>query len=298
METLEFLQRRIAVSRDLQAIVRTMKTLSAVTIRRCERTSRSVRSYDETVDAGLQILLRDPEVARMAIGASEAALDSGPLGLIVLGSDHGLCGRFNSVAVKTALDELHGLKSGAVVLAAVGDRAADLLEAAGWPPAAVYATPGSVTGIRATTGALLALIDGWRRDEGIERVRIVHTVQSRGTPVRPVALGLLPISPAFLAHQAARPWPSRRLPTFTESRDLMLSRLLREHVFVRLYRALAEAQVSEHAARLAAMQSAERGIRDHLDEMNADYRRRRQEQITTELLDVVAGAAALRSSRR
>ena len=153
--------------------------------------------------------------------------------------------------------------------------------------------PGSVTGISATTGALLSLVDTWRRDHGIGRVRIVHTIQSGNVPAVPVALTLLPISPAFLQHQANRPWPSRRLPTFTEQRDIVLANLLREHVFVRIYRAITEAQASEHASRLSAMQSAEGGIRDHLAEMNAEYRMRRQEQITTELLDIVAGATAL-----
>ncbi|WP_212524315.1 FoF1 ATP synthase subunit gamma [Actibacterium sp. MT2.3-13A] len=292
METLEALQRRIATSRDLQSIVRTMKTLSAVTIRRCERASHAVRAYDETVDLGLQILLRDPEVAARALRASEAAAAQGPVGLIVLGSDHGLCGRFNDVAVGAALTDIaeHGPPA---QVAAVGMRAADLLEGAGYPPGVIYGTPGSVAGIRETTGALLALADAWRHDRGIARVRIAHAVQTAEAPARPVAMALLPVSPAYIRHQAGRPWPSRRLPTYSESREVMLTRLIREHVFVRIYRALAEAQTSEHASRLTAMQSAERGIRDHLAEMDAAYRHRRQEQITTEMLDVVAGAAAL-----
>lgn len=287
METLETLQRRIEISTDLQSIVRTMKTLSAVTVRRSDQAIRAVRAYDETVDLGLQIFLRDPAMARATIAASEAA--TGRAGLIVLGSDHGLCGRFNDLAVGHALREIAELGAG-VTIAAVGARAADLLEAAGHPAADVLATPGSAAGLRATTSALLALIDTWR-GHGIERVRIVHTVQTAETPVRPVALGLLPVSPAYLRHQAARPWPSRRLPRYFAPPEAMLRRLMREHLFVRLYRALAEAQASEHAARLAAMQSAERGIRDRLEAMQADYRRRRQDAITSEVLDIVAGAA-------
>lgn len=292
METLETLQRRIGIGRDLQSIVRTMKTLSAVTMRRSERASHAVRAYDETVDLGLQILLRDPKVAAMAIAASERAAGA-PAGVIVLGSDHGLCGRFNDVAVKAALGEIAEIGAAEVAVAAVGARAAELLDAAGHTPAALFSTPGSVTGLRHATGELLSLVDVWQGRRGIGRVRIVHTVQASETPVRPVALPLLPISPAYLRHQAARPWPSRRLPVYTEDRDLVLARLLREHVFVRIYRALAEAQASEHAARLAAMQGAEAGIRDHLEEMDAEYRRRRQEQITTEVLDIVAGATAI-----
>ncbi|MEX5728795.1 F-type H+-transporting ATPase subunit gamma [Rhodovulum iodosum] len=293
METLEVLGRRISTTRDLQSIVRTMKTLSAVTIRRSERAAQAVRAYDESIDRGLQIVLRDAQVAASAIAASQDARATGPMGLIVLGSDHGLCGRFNDVAVAAALDDIAANGRGDVRVAAVGARAADLLTGAGHAPAVVYGTPGSVAGLRATTGALLALADTWRSEMGIARLRIAHAVQTAEAPARPVAMPLLPVSPAYLRHQASRPWPSRRLPTYTEAREVMLARLIREHVFVRIYRALAEAQTSEHASRLAAMQSAERGIRDHLAEMDAAFRQRRQEQITTEMLDVVAGAAAL-----
>lgn len=296
METLETLQRRIAISRDLQSIVRTMKTLSAVTMRRSERASRAVRAYDETVGMGLQILLRDPEVAQLAIAASERAAHEGA-GVIVLGSDHGLCGRFNDAAVRAALDEIQDLHEEKVMVSAVGGRAAELLESAGHRPTALFSTPGSVTGLRETTAALLSLIDDWQSARGIGRVRIVHTVETPDTPIRPVAVQILPISPGYLRHQAAKPWPSRRLPTYTEDREVVLAQLLREHVFVRIYRALAEAQASEHAARLAAMQGAEAGIRDHLEEMDAEYRRRRQEEITTEVLDIVAGATALGANR-
>lgn len=293
METLELLGRRIATTRDLQSIVRTMKTLSAVTIRRSERTSRAVRAYDETVDLGLQIVLRDRDVAEAAIAASEAAGTVGPMGLIVLGSDHGLCGRFNDVAVGAALADIATHGGDGVTVAAVGARAADLLEGAGHRAAEVFGAPGSAAGLRETTGALLALADRWRTTQGIARLRIAHAVQTPEGPARPVAMPLLPISAAYLRHQATRPWLSRRLPTYTEAREVMLARLIREHVFVRIYRALAEAQTSEHASRLAAMQSAEQGIRDQLAEMDADFRHRRQEQITSEMLDVVAGATAL-----
>jgi len=293
METLELLQRRIATTQDLQSIVQTMKTLSSITIRRCENAASAVRAYDETVDYGLQIVLRDAEVAGAAIAASKAERKTGPMGLIVAGSDHGLCGRFNEVTVNAALEIIACEPADYIALAAIGARTSELLTGAGHAPDVVYATPGSVEGLRASTRDLLALADHWRTERGIGRLRIVHAVQTSDAPARPVSMSLLPVSPAYLHHQANRKWPSRRLPTYSEERNVVLTRLIREHVFVRIFRALAEAQASEHASRLAAMQSAEKGIRDRLAEMNATFRLRRQEQITNEMLDVIAGATAL-----
>jgi F-type H+-transporting ATPase subunit gamma len=291
METLETLQRRIDTTRDLQSIVRTMKTLSAVTIRRSEEAAQAARAYDETIDMGLQILLRERTVADRAVAAAMAERQ-GPLGLIVMGSDHGLCGRFNRMTTEAALVQIASHGQEGVTLAAVGARVADLLGARGHESDVVHAAPGSTAGLRETTGALLALSDDWRR-RGIGRLRIVHAVQASRSPARPASASLLPLSSSYLKHLATRPWPSRRLPTHTERPDILLTRLIREHVFVRLFRALAETQASEHAARLAAMQAAEEGIRDHLSDMDGEFRQRRQEQITTEMLDVVAGALAL-----
>jgi F-type H+-transporting ATPase subunit gamma len=220
------------------------------------------------------------------------------VGTIVVGSDHGLCGRYNDAVVDAAREDIASYDSDALRLAVVGTRAAGIMEAGRRKPDIVYSAPGSVSGISEITATLLALIDIWQRVDGIGRLRIVHNTQSSENRPRPVAMSLLPISAAFLRHQAQRPWPSRRLPTYTEDRHTLLAQLLRQHVFVRIYRALAEAQASEHAARLSAMQAAERGIRDHLSEMDFLYRQKRQEQITTELLDVVTGSLILEAEDR
>jgi len=63
-----------------------------------------------------------------------------------------------------------------------------------------------------------------------------------------------------------------------------------------IYRALAEAMASEHASRLAAMQASERNIEERRDDLLQLYRQRRQETITRELLDVVAGYEAVSAS--
>jgi F-type H+-transporting ATPase subunit gamma len=61
-----------------------------------------------------------------------------------------------------------------------------------------------------------------------------------------------------------------------------------------VYRAAAESLASEHASRLASMQAAERSIEEHLEAQKAEFRRRRQETITEELIDIVTGFEAAR----
>jgi F-type H+-transporting ATPase subunit gamma len=76
----------------------------------------------------------------------------------------------------------------------------------------------------------------------------------------------------------------------------LFSSLLRQYIFVSIFRACAESLASEYASRLAAMQAAEKNLEERLDEVTGRYRWLRQNVITSELLDVVAGFEALTGS--
>jgi F-type H+-transporting ATPase subunit gamma len=76
----------------------------------------------------------------------------------------------------------------------------------------------------------------------------------------------------------------------------LFSRLIRQYLFISLYRATVESLASENAARLAAMQAAEKNIEERLTVLNAEYRQQRQNLITGELLDIVSGFEALKKS--
>jgi F-type H+-transporting ATPase subunit gamma len=92
----------------------------------------------------------------------------------------------------------------------------------------------------------------------------------------------------------AKPWPGKTLPLFTMDEIKLFQALIREYLFVSLYRAFAESLASENASRLASMQVAERNIEDRLRALTAESRQLRQESITSELLDTIAAFEALR----
>ncbi len=75
--------------------------------------------------------------------------------------------------------------------------------------------------------------------------------------------------------------------------DRLFSALVRQYLFVSLYRAVAESLASENAARLAAMERAEKNTKERLDELRLQYHRSRQISITEELLDIMAGFEAI-----
>ena len=290
METLESLARRIETTEDLQGIVRTMKSLSAVSIRQYDQAVAALRRYRRTIDQGLQVVLR-AERGRPARGDDPA----GATLAIVFGSDHGLCGRFNEAIVRFALERLRarGVSPGETRFIVAGVRAAARLEAAGVDIGATLDLAGAVEGLDETARTLVLAIDAARAEAGVERVLVFYNRRGAGETAKPQAVQVLPLDPRWLAHLRGRPWPSRRVPGFTLAPDALLKALVRQHLFISLFRAGAESAASEHATRLAAMQAAERNIDEHLEEMNGLYRHRRQALITEELLDVVAGFEAL-----
>lgn len=290
MDTLGDLQSRLTSLEELRSIVRTMKALSAASIRQYEHAAQSLPHYYRTVEYGLQAVLRSADPA--AGGLTEAP-GEGPAILVAFGSDHGLCGRFNEALADHLCAQAGGEADRRMVLA-VGARIAAALEQRGEHVRAALFLPASAEHITDTVQNILLTLDAWRaeaRDAG--RVSVFGNRPARGRDYSPGSLRLLPVDPAWLRRLADRPWPSRSLPAMTMARPVLFSRLLRQYLFVSLFRACAESQASEHAARLAAMQSAERSLDERREEVTSAFRRARQSAITAELLEVVSGFEAI-----
>jgi F-type H+-transporting ATPase subunit gamma len=83
------------------------------------------------------------------------------------------------------------------------------------------------------------------------------------------------------------------LPEHTLDAERLLAALIRQHLFVGLFRACAESLASEHQMRLRAMQAAERNIQDRMEELVFAFRNHRQDAIDAELLDIGAGFEAV-----
>jgi F-type H+-transporting ATPase subunit gamma len=213
--------------------------------------------------------------------------------VVVFGSDHGLCGRFNEDIAQHALEWIGDARPDERRLLVVGARAAASLAQQGQAPDRELLVPGSAARIGHSVQEILLIVLRWREREEVGSVYLFHNCPVGGGGYRPTGMRLLPVDMERLSLQKAAPWPSRRLPTYTMDREQLLTQLLPQHFFVSLFRACAESQASEHASRLAAMQAAERNLEDRLGEVTAAYRRARQDAITSELLDVVSGFEAI-----
>lgn len=286
MDTLEQLRQRLDTFDDLRSLVRTMKTLAAVSIHRNEHAVRALATYYRTVELGLHVVLRDldpwpphPRVPRSA-----------PQGAVIFGSDHGLCGRFNDeIASHAAGKLLEARRDGATVrVLAVGARITSHLERSGVEIETLHAVPSSTAGITAAVRRALLVVDAWGQ-AGIERVRVFYNRHVSTATYEPTTRRMLPLDFERFREIEREPWQSHVLPTYSMDRSALLASLVRQYLFVTLFTACAESIASENGARLTSMQAAEKNLAERSAELTAEYRRARQDEITSELLDVVSG---------
>ena len=290
METLEQLRRAVDARQDLQSIVRTMKVLAAVSIRQYERALVSLVDYDRAVAMGLQVVLGDAEETPV-----RRRRPSRRLGAIAFGSDHGLCGRFNDqladFAVR-AMERLPIARDHRHVLA-VGSRMEDALEQRQQRTEGCLPVAGSAMGITPRVRSILLQVEKWRTGDHVTDVVLFYNAHRRNSPRESSLIHLLPVRTERLGARHGERWPSRSLPTYSMPRERLLASLIRQYLFVSVFRACAESLASEHASRLESMQLAEKNIEEQLDELELHYQQRRQEAITDELLDVMSGYEAL-----
>ena len=290
MQTTEFLKRRIQSAQDLLGVVKTMKALAAVSIRQYQRAVESLLEYNRTVEMGLQIVLKKSSETVFPSRAKPTYL-----GAIVFGTDQGLCGQFNNNIVLHAIEGLKksGVETENRILISVGMRPADILIDSGQPVFEVLTTPGSTSGITSMVQDITLLLEDWRFKKQVGLMYLFYNEYISGATYRPKTLRILPIDEIWLKDLTSRAWESKTLPLFTMDWQSMLRALIREYLFVSIYRAFANSLASENASRLAAMQSAEKNIEERLQDLFILFHRQRQMTITEELLDIVSGFEAM-----
>ena len=119
MEELERLKRKIKNARDLQSVVKIMKTISASNIREYELAVESLGEYNRTIEMGFQIVMRNKPKELLAVRPVEKKKR---LGAVIFGSDQGLCGSFNEQIASYAVKKMNEIKSQERIALAVGER--------------------------------------------------------------------------------------------------------------------------------------------------------------------------------
>jgi len=289
--TTESLRRKIDSAADLQSVVRTMKTLAASNIGQYEKSVRALADYNRTVELGLSACFRESGSVPMMLEHKEAS-NAGAIGAVVFGSDQGLVGQFNDLITDFAVKTLSTLP-GTPQVWAVGERVHARLTDAGLPLRGLLTVPNSVKAITPLVGQIQIESEIHRAKGEYARLYIFHNRPLSGARFEPVSQRLLPLDAQWQHGLAEVHWPTRNQPEVMGGKTVTLRGLIREYLFISLFKACAESLASENSSRLAAMERADQNINELLENLHSTFHRLRQNQIDEELFDVISGFEAL-----
>lgn len=287
-QTLESLSRQNDTLTSIRSIVGTMKTLSAINAAPYEQAARSIEAYHQTILKGF---------AAFAHRAGEMVLhpeDAAGHWVVVFGSDHGLCGNYNESVAQLVNQHCQAQALRKPHLLAIGAKLHDALVDQGLAPEVLLLPPASAEGIGRLASEIVTRLDAIGQGQSLHCLAVTLAFTQRGEQGQrePVMRRLLPLEPRLL--QPDKRWQSRSLPDYRMAPGALLAALVRNHIFASVFRASAEAMVTENAARLALMQQAEQSVDERREEVRGELRSVRQTEITDELMDIITGFEALK----
>jgi F-type H+-transporting ATPase subunit gamma len=275
---LKQIRKRIANFRTTQKTTRAMKLVSGARLNRAQQRILALRPYAIKVQQVLAETTEEPEQEQAGGEPTVAVTDDGqqPLlvrrprknvMLLVLTSDRGLCGAFNTNIGKAALrawreGEAAGQK---VQMAVIGRKGRDFLRRREAPVVHVFSNIWERIGLEATREVAHTLLKPFLAGE-VDAIQLVYNEFKSAMSQRVV------VEP---------------------SRTRLLARLVPMYLEVTLLRALYESQASEFGARMTAMDAATKNAKEMIDKLTLLYNRARQATITTELMEIIGGANAL-----
>ena len=296
-DTLATLRRKITSSSDLQSVVRTMKTMAAMNIGQYEQSSRALANYSRAVELGLGACFRSRRAPAALPEEEERQWKTAEAVAVVFGSDQGLVGPFNDAVADFAMQSFQAFSVKPRVWA-VGERVHARLEDGGIAPAGLFGVPLSIRAITPLIAQILLSCVTGNGAEGTLELHLFYNRPATWAAYAPVSQRLLPLDDAWCSSLADVPWPTKNLPEAAGDAAATLRSLIREYLFVSLFRACAESLASENASRLAAMERADKNIDGILEGLRGEMNGLRQSSIDEELFDVIAGFEARAVDRR
>ncbi len=281
------IRRQISTVEDLRTVISTTKSIASVNVHKYQPMMKAIEPYGTTIEMGIQAVVRNRP--NLNVKQRDA---NGQTILIVFGTDQGLVGPFN-LRVAAYISENNNHLGVQPAIIAVGKRLASHLQAQEHNVPFVASVPNTVEMMISTVCDLLVRLDTVRQQTGGERVDLVYNHPGQGTAYSTRHIGLLPLDLQWLDSMRQREWTSKTLPTARADLNTLLTELTQQYAFVTLYRVLVYSLISENASRLAAMEKAENNIDERLADLSGRYNVIRQEAITEELFDAIAGIELL-----
>ena len=284
MPSVREIRRRIRSVENTAKITKAMSMIAASKMRRAQEMALQGRPYSERMRALLSNLAaqeREEDELHPLLRRREAR----NVTMVLITPDRGLTGGLHS-KINRAAAQFIVEQPVSTRLVTIGRKGRDFMARTGQEVQAVFTDMGDRPSILDITPAASILIDDFTA-ERVDAVHIVYADFVSTTVQTPVVRPLLPVTPADLRPEEAVGY------IYEPTGEAVLSALLPRFVELELYHAVLESVASEQSARMVAMRNATDNANEMIVDLTLEMNKARQENITTELLDIVGGAAAV-----
>jgi F-type H+-transporting ATPase subunit gamma len=293
MPSLKDIRIRIDSTKNTQQITKAMKLVSAAKLRRAQHQIVNMRPYASTL---LKLIADIAVTNRVSHPLMEAPTETKKVLLVVLTSDRGLCGAFNSNINKFAENYYRENKSKLEKLdfLFVGRRGNDYFARRG-----VKSVETILKLDKDVSYALASKVaDRLMRDylDGqYDEIRLIYNEFKSAISQRVVSETLLPIDVSQNTFDVKNALPAFSMDMIYEpSPEKIIDQLLVKAFSIQVYRCMCESIAAEHGARMSAMENASNNAKEMISKLTLTYNKLRQEKITTELTEIVSGAESLK----
>jgi F-type H+-transporting ATPase subunit gamma len=285
------IKRRIRTVEKTQQITSAMRMVSAAKLRRAQDLIIAARPYAQQIWATMyEIGRRQPELTHPLL---QMHPDPKRIEIVVIASDRGLCGAFNANVLKAGAATLaeRSKQHEQVSVSTIGRKAAEFVRRRRPLERSWLIGQGVSMALVQEIAQYLAerYVSG-----AVDEVVLVGNEFVSALTQRPAVVRLLPLVPEFSRVRSYAEDAGREPFEIEPDPNRLLDVLVPQALEFSLYRALLESQAGEHAARMAAMESATRNTEELIRSLTLQFNRARQAAITKELMEIVSGAEALK----
>ncbi len=287
MATLRDIKRRITSIKSTSKITRAMKMVSAAKLRRAQDRMFALRPYSDKMREVLLSLAQPGDQDRHPLLKVRPRKT---VEVLILTSDKGLCGAFNSNALKAGVSLVKDLESEGFEpsISIIGRKAGDYFKRRNIPLRQAWTGLSGKISYTSAQEIAVDLMDKYI-NETFDELFVIYNEFKSVASQKVTKLRLLPLGE--VEHEETEEMKDF---LFEPAEKEIFNRLLPKSVEIQIYRTMLESRVSEEAARMTAMENATKSAEDMIDRLTLEYNKARQATITRELMDIVGGAEAIK----
>ncbi|MFA5834615.1 MAG: ATP synthase F1 subunit gamma [Bacteroidota bacterium] len=293
MATLREIRQRISGVKSTQKITKAMKMVAAAKLRRATDAIIAARPYARKMQELLSYLSGQVDVTKYP---QFEAREVKSVAIVIVTADRGLCGAFNSNIIKAAVNHIKTNyaemnKAGKVKLICVGKKGFDFFSKRDYEVIGKHIGVYNQMNFNTAKTIVGEIVNGFVKGE-YDKVEIISNEFKNAVQQKLTIGQFLPI----VQQQTVDKKLQSTDYIFEPTSDEIVSSLIPKHLNFQVWRVLLDSNAAEHGARMSAMENASTNARDLIKVLQLNYNKARQAAITKELLEIVAGAEALKKA--